>query len=317
MPPRAVRMSTTELTPPVQPRRGVVREVKREWSAYLFVSPGLILFGIFTAFALLFAFYLSFHEWNIISKDKPWVGLQNYRDIIHDDKFQTAILNTFYFTGASVPIGLVLGLSIALLLNQPIRFRGFFRTIYYLPAITPFVVVSILFKWFYNSDFGLFNYYLLKAHLIDHPLLWLADKNLAMPSVILMSVWGGIAGSMVIYLAGLQAIPEELYEAAKVDGAGAWRRFRHITLPQLAPTTLFLLVVGIIYSLQVFTQIFVMTGGGPVDRTTTMVYYIYLSAFKFFEMGYATALAFFLFAMVLVFTLFQLRLYRRYGAASF
>lgn len=317
MPPCAVRMSTTELTPPAQPRRGVVREVKREWSAYLFVSPGLILFGIFTAFALLFAFYLSFHEWNIISKDKPWVGLQNYRDIIHDDKFQTAILNTFYFTGASVPIGLVLGLSIALLLNQPIRFRGFFRTIYYLPAITPFVVVSILFKWFYNSDFGLFNYYLLKAHLIDHPLLWLADKNLAMPSVILMSVWGGIAGSMVIYLAGLQAIPEELYEAAKVDGAGAWRRFRHITLPQLAPTTLFLLVVGIIYSLQVFTQIFVMTGGGPVDRTTTMVYYIYLSAFKFFEMGYATALAFFLFAMVLVFTLFQLRLYRRYGAASF
>jgi len=310
-------MSTTELTPPVPQRRGVVREAKREWSAYLFVSPGLILFGIFTAFALLFAFYLSFHEWNIISKDKPWVGLQNYRDIIHDDKFQNAVLNTFYFTGASVPLGLVVGLAIALLLNQPIRFRGFFRTIYYLPAITPFVVVSILFKWFYNSDYGLFNYYLLKAHLIDHPLLWLADKDLAMPSVILMSVWGGIAGSMVIYLAGLQAIPEELYEAAKVDGAGAWRRFWHITLPQLAPTTLFLLVVGIIYSLQVFTQIFVMTGGGPVDRTTTMVYYIYLSAFKFFEMGYATALAFFLFAMVLVFTLFQLRLYRRYGAASF
>jgi multiple sugar transport system permease protein len=310
-------MSTTELTPPSPPRRGVVREAKREWSAYLFISPGLILFGIFTAFALLFAFYLSFHEWNIISQDKPWVGLQNYRDIIHDDKFQNAILNTFYFTGASVPLGLVFGLAIALLLNQPIRFRGFFRTVYYLPAITPFVVVSILFKWFYNSDFGLFNYYLLKAHLIDHPLLWLADKNLAMPSVILMSVWGGIAGSMVIYLAGLQAIPEELYEAAKVDGAGAWRRFWHITMPQLAPTTLFLLVVGIIYSLQVFTQIFVMTGGGPVDRTTTMVYYIYLSAFKFFEMGYATALAFFLFAMVLVFTLFQLRLYRRYGAASF
>jgi multiple sugar transport system permease protein len=310
-------MSSSALTTPQPPRRHLRREVKREWSSYLFISPGLILFGIFTAFALLFAFYLSFHEWSIIEKDKPFVGLQNYRDIIHDDRFQRAVINTFYFTGASVPFGLVLGLSVALLLNQPIRFRGFFRTLYYLPALTPFVVISILFKWFYNADYGLFNYYLLKAHLIDQPLLWLADKNLAMPSVILMAVWSGVAGSMVVYLAGLQGIPEELYEAAKVDGAGALRRFWHITVPQLAPTTLFLLVVGIIYSLQVFTQIFVMTGGGPVDRTTTMVYYIYLSAFKFFEMGYATALAFFLFAMVFVFTLFQLRLYRRYGTAGF
>jgi multiple sugar transport system permease protein len=311
-------MSTLE--PPIShvsaPKR-VAREARREWTAYLFLSPGLFLFGIFTAFALLFAFYLSFHEWNVISKDKPFVGLQNYRDILHDESFQHAVVNTFYYTGASVPVGMVLGLLVALLLNQPIRFRGLFRTIYYLPAITPFVVVSILFKWFYNSDYGLFNYYLLKAHLIDHPLLWLADKNLAMPSVILMSVWGGVAGSMIIYLAGLQAIPDELYEAAKVDGAGAFRRFWHITLPQLAPTTLFLLVVGIIYSLQVFTQIFVMTGGGPVERTTTMVYYIYLSAFKFYEMGYATALAFFLFAMVFVFTLIQLRLYKRYGTAGF
>ena len=310
-------MASISTSAPAPPRRSLRRELKRDWTAYVFVSPGLILFGIFTAFALLFAFYLSFHEWSIIERDKPFVGLQNYRDIIHDERFQRAIVNTFYYTGASVPVGLVLGLAVALLLNQPIRFRGFFRTVYYLPAITPFVVVSILFKWFYNADYGLFNYYLLKLHVIDQPLLWLADKNLAMPSVILMSVWGGIAGSMVIYLAGLQAIPEELYEAAKVDGAGPFRRFWYITIPQLAPTTLFLLVVGIIYSLQVFTQIFVMTSGGPVDRTTTMVYYIYLSAFKFYEMGYATALAFFMFAMVLAFTLFQLRLYKRYGAAGF
>ena len=305
-------MASISTSAPAPPRRSLRRELKRDWTAYVFVSPGLILFGIFTAFALLFAFYLSFHEWSIIERDKPFVGLQNYRDIIHDERFQRAIVNTFYYTGASVPVGLVLGLAVALLLNQPIRFRGFFRTVYYLPAITPFVVVSILFKWFYNADYGLFNYYLLKLHVIDQPLLWLADKNLAMPSVILMSVWGGIAGSMVIYLAGLQAIPEELYEAAKVDGAGPFRRFWYITIPQLAPTTLFLLVVGIIYSLQVFTQIFVMTSGGPVDRTTTMVYYIYLSAFKFYEMGYATALAFFMFAMVLAFTL-----YKRYGAAGF
>ncbi|MBW3593698.1 MAG: sugar ABC transporter permease [Actinobacteria bacterium] len=302
------------VTAPVQRRRGVAREFRRSWSAYLFISPGLVLFGLFTLFALGFAFYLSFHEWSVIEKEKPFVGFENYRDILDDERFQRSVINTFYFTGASVPLTMFFGLLIALMLNQPIRLRAFFRALYYLPVVTPFVVVAILWKFLYNADFGLFNYYLLKTNLIEDPLLWLSDKDLAMPAVVLMSIYSGIGSSMLLYLAGLQSIPEELYEAAKVDGAGAVRRFRHITVPQLAPTTLFLLVVGIIYSLQVFTQIFVMTGGGPVDRTTTMVYYIYLSAFKFFEMGYATALAFFLFAMVLVFTVFQLRLYRRYGA---
>jgi multiple sugar transport system permease protein len=299
---------------PLSRRRRLAREARRSWSAYLFISPGLILFGVFTLFALGFAFYLSFHEWNVIEKEKPFVGLENYRDLLEDERFRRSVFNTFYFTGASVPLTTTIGLLIALMLNQPIRMRGLFRTLYYLPVVTPFVVVAILWKFLYNADFGLFNYYLLKTHLISEPLFWLSDRDLAMPSVILMSVYSGIGSAMILYLAGLQSIPEELYEAAKVDGAGAWSRFRHITLPQLAPTTLFLLVISIIYSLQVFTQIFVMTSGGPVDRTTTMVYYIYLSAFDFFEMGYATALAFALFAMVLVFTVFQLRLYRRYGA---
>jgi multiple sugar transport system permease protein len=157
----------------------------------------------------------------------------------------------------------------------------------------------------------LFNYYLLKAHIIDGPLLWLSDKNLAMPAVILMSVWAGTGFSMVVYLAGLQAIPEELYESARLDGAGVWQRLRYITIPMLRPTTLFLLVMGIISSLQVFTQIFVMTNGGPVNRTTTMVYYMYLWAFKYFDMGYASTLAFALFLMLLVFTGLQLRLARQ------
>jgi len=204
-----------------------------------------------------------------------------------------------------------IGLLIALLLNQPIRFRGLFRTIYFLPVVTPLVVTAILWKWLYNGDYGLFNYYLLKTHLIHDPLLWLSDKNLAMPAVILMSVWAGVGFSMVIYLAGLQAIPEELYEAAQLDGAGAFAKFRYITLPLLSPTTLFLLVMGIIGSFQIFTQIFVMTSGGPVERTTTMVYYIYESAFKFYEMGYASTLAYGLFALLFLVTLLQLRLYRR------
>jgi multiple sugar transport system permease protein len=296
--------------------RRVARDARKEWSAYAFLSPGLLLFIVFTIFALGFSFYLSFHEWSLINDEKPYVGLENYSDILDDERFHRAVANTFYFTGGSVPVTMFIGLLVALLLNEPLRGRAFFRAAFFLPVVTPFVVVAILWKWLYNGDFGLFNYYLGKIGLINEPLRWLADPDLAMPSVIIMSIWSGIGFSMVIYLAGLQSIPEELYEAAKVDGAGPVRRFWHITVPMLTPTSLFLLVIGIIGSLQVFTQIFVMTQGGPVERTTTMVYFIYLSAFKFFEFGYASALAYFLFALVFLLTLFQLRLYRRYAPAE-
>ena len=283
----------------------------RERSAYLFLAPGIIVFSIFTLAALVFAFYLTFHRWSIIEPAKPFVGLTNYRDMMGDERFVQSVVNTVYFTGASVPLTMVIGLGLALLLNLPIRFRGLFRTAYYLPVVTPFVVVALLWKWLYNGDYGLFNYYLLKAHVIDQPLLWLSSQNLAMPAVILMSVWSGVGFSMVVYLAGLQSIPAELYESATVDGAGPLSRLRHITVPMLRPTTLFLLVIGIIGSLQVFTQIFVMTSGGPVNKTTTMVYYMYLWAFKYYDMGYASTLAFALFAMLLAFTAFQLRLFRQ------
>jgi multiple sugar transport system permease protein len=282
-----------------------------ERSAYLFILPGLLIFSVFTLAALIFTIYLTFHRWSIIEPEKPFVGLDNYRDMIHDDRFTESVLNTAYFTGASVPLSMAIGLLLALLLNLPFRFRSVFRTAYYLPVVTPFVVSAILWKWLYNGDYGLFNYYLLKGHIIDHPLLWLSDKNLAMPAVILMTVWSGTGFSMVVYLAGLQSIPQELYESARIDGAGPLRRLRHITIPMLRPTTIFLLVLGIISSLQVFTQIYVMTNGGPVNKTTTMVYYMYLWAFRYFDMGYASTLAFALFVMLLAFTAVQLRLARR------
>ena len=309
----AADSATTGVVVPTAPRglRHGVRRARREWSAYVFLAPGLLLFSIFTVFAILFAFYLTFHEWNILEPDKPFVGLDNYSEMVSDERFRRSVINTLYFTGASVPLGMLVGLAVALLLNQPLRGRGFLRTLYFLPVVTPFVVVSIIWKWLYNGDFGLFNFYLLKTGLIDEPLAWLADKQLAMPSIVLMTVWTSVGFSMVVYLAGLQAIPEELYEAARVDGAGAWARLRHITIPLLAPTTVFLAVMGIIGSFQVFTQIFVMTSGGPVDKTTTMVFFIYESAFKFYEMGYASTLAFVLFLMLLAFTALQLRLYRR------
>jgi multiple sugar transport system permease protein len=306
----------TKKAKPAGPRRKrgakiTARRMRREWSAYVFLAPGLIIFSVFTVAALIFAFFLTFHEWNAISPYKPYVGLQNYRDMIHDKDFRTSVVNTVYYTGGSVPLGMLVGLGLALLLNLPIRFRGTFRTLYYLPVVTPLVAASILWKWLYNGDYGLFNYYLLKAHLIHEPLLWLSSQTLAMPSVILMTVWMSTGFSMVVYLAGLQAIPDELYEAAKIDGAGPLARLRHITLPMLRPTTLFLLVIGIIGSFQVFTQIFIMTNGGPVDKTTTMVFFIYQAAFKFYEFGYASTLAFGLFALLFIVTLVQLRLYRK------
>jgi multiple sugar transport system permease protein len=282
----------------------------RERSAYLFLAPGVILFSVFTLAALIFAIYLTFHRWSIIESDKPFVGLQNYEDMVHDERFRQSVLNTAYFTGASIPLTMIIGLLLALLLNQPLRGRAVFRTAYYLPVVTPFVVSALLWKWLYNGQYGLFNYYLMKGHIIDQPLLWLSDKNLAMPAVVLMSVWSGVGFSMVVYLAGLQAIPEQLYESAMMDGAGTLRRLWYVTIPMLRPTTLFLLVISIIGSLQVFTQIFVMTNGGPVNKTETMVYYMYLWAFKYYDMGYASTLAFALFAMLLVFTAFQLRLFR-------
>jgi multiple sugar transport system permease protein len=292
-------------------RRSLGYRIRKNWDAYVFLSVPLLLFAIFTLFALGFSFFLTFHQWSIIEPERPFVGLQNYRDMLDDPSFARAVVNTFYFTGVSVPLGMLFGLIVALLLNLPLRARGLLRTLYFLPFVTPFVVSAIIWKWLYNGDFGLLNYYLLQLHLISDPLRFLSDRNLAMPSVIGMSVWASISFTMVIYLAALQAIPEELYEAARVDGAGRWAQLRWITVPMLRPTTLFLLVIGIIGSFQVFTQIFVMTSGGPVERTTTVVYYIYLSAFKFYEFGYASTLAFALFAMLLVFTVIQLQLYRR------
>jgi multiple sugar transport system permease protein len=207
---------------------------------------------------------------------------------------------------------MAIGLGLALLLNKKIRGLGIFRTAYYLPVITPIVIAAIIWKWVYNADFGLANYYLERLGIIDEPLLWLADPQLAMPAVLVMNIWKGVGFNMVIYLAGLQAIPNEYYEAADVDGAGAWQRFRRITFPLVAPTTIFLLIINTIGAMKSFAQIFVMTNGGPPGpggATTTIVYYIYQQAFVYFRMGYASALAYVLFLLMFVFSLAQFRWY--------
>lgn len=284
--------------------------MRKQWSAYVFLAPVLLLFSVFTVFSVGYAFYLSFHEWNILEPQKPYVGLDNYSRLIDDERFHQAVINTLYYVAGSVPLTMGIGLLVALLLNTQIRARGLFRALFYLPVLTPLVIASIVWKWVYNGDYGLLNYYLMELNLIDEPLLWLSDKNLAMPAVIITSVWKGVGFAMVVYLAGLQSIPEDYYDAAKIDGATGWRRLKDITVPLLSPTTLFLLVVSVLGSFQVFTQIFIMTNGGPLGRTRTVVWYIYTTAFRDFNMGYAAAMAFALFAMMLVFTALQFRLLR-------
>lgn len=309
-----VTLGDTEYRPPRRGARGVLLEMRREWTAYLMNAPGMILFAVFVVYSLYTSFTLSFREWNILEPEKPYVGLQNYREVLNDDRFWASIGHTVYFVLGSVPATMAIGLGLAMLLNVKIRGLGLFRTAYYLPVITPIVVAAIIWKWVYNADFGLANFYLMKLHLIDKPLLWLADSTLAMPAVIVMNIWKGVGFNMIVYLAGLQAIPGEFYEAAEVDGAGPWQQFRRITFPLVAPTTFFLLVINTIGATKAFQEIFVMTNGGPPGpggATTTVVYYIYIQAFKFFRMGYASALAYTLFLLVFVVSFAQFRWYMK------
>lgn len=291
--------------------RRTFRRMRHEWSAYVFLLPGFVVFSVFTIFGVIFSLYLSFHQWDILNPAKPYVGTKNYQQLLQDPNFRQAVTNTLYYVFASIPLTLLAGLGAALLLNQRIRGRGFFRAVFYLPVITPLVISAIVWKFIYNGDYGLLNYYLEKLHLISKPVEWLGNPSIAMPSVIAFSVWQSFGFAMVVYLAGLQAIPPEVIQAAEVDGAGAFQRFRYVVFPMLAPSTFFLVVVMVIQSFQAFTQIAIMTAGGPIGSTTTIVYYMYQEAFQFFRMGYASAVTWALFILVFIFTVAQVRVYAR------
>ncbi|HEV3399913.1 MAG TPA: sugar ABC transporter permease [Actinomycetes bacterium] len=311
----AVPRTRSRPQPRRKPRRGVrgvLKEMRREWTAYLFNAPGLILFVTFTLYAVVVSLWISFHDWDLIEPDRPFIGLGNYREVLGDGAFWAAIWHTVYFTVGSVIPAMAIGLGLAMLLNTQMRALGLFRAMYYLPAITPLVIAAIIWKWVYNADYGLANYYLLRLGVIDQPVQWLSDRGLAMPAVIVMGIWISVGFNMVVYLAGLQAIPAELYEAADVDGANAWQRFRRITFPLVAPTTFFLLIVQTIWGMQAFDQIFVMTNGGPPGpggATTTVVYYLWQQGFRFFRMGYASAMAYVLFVLLFVVSFIQFRWY--------
>jgi ABC-type sugar transport system permease subunit len=296
-----------------QPGPGKVPWKDREHeglAAGLFLLPNLIGFLIFTAIPVGAAFVLAFYNYDLLL-GASWAGLENFRELFTVDRvFRAALFNTVYFTAVSVPLSVVLGLAIAILVNQALRGVVIFRSIFLLPYVTVTVALSLVWKWLYLPDIGLINSALGAVGIVGPA--WLTSQTWAMPALILMSVWKGFGYNMVIFLAGLQGIPDHLYDAAKVDGATAWRRFLNVTLPLLSPTTFFVVVISVISSFQVFDQALIMTNGGPGTATTTLVLYIYQKGFQSFDMGYAAAVALVLFAVIFVFTVVQFLFQRRW-----
>ena len=269
---------------------------------YTFLMPSLLLLTVFVLVPLFFSLFLSFHQWNIISLQKPFVGLANFRRLWHDALFWNAMKNTAIYT-LQVPVGMAVALFVAILLNQRLRGIHLFRTIFFLPSVSSFVAVALVWQWLYQPQYGLVNFILKQIGL--GPVPWLTSPKTALLSIMIMTIWMGIGYQMVIFLAGLQGIPADLYEAATIDGASPWQRFRSITLPLLKPTTFFVLITSVIGSFQVFTSVYVMTQGGPNRATDVVVYNIYQNAWEYLRMGYASAMSWVLFGVILIVTVLQ------------
>jgi multiple sugar transport system permease protein len=281
------------------------RRLREALEGYAFIAPWIVGFLVFTAGPMLASVWMSLQRWNIVSRAQ-FVGLANYGKLFTDDPlFWKSLGNTAYYAFLSVPLGMTVALALAVLLNQKVRGLAVFRTIFYLPSVVSGVATAVLWQLLLDPEKGPINYALRLMGMTDPP-GWLTSEQWAMPGLILMSTWS-VGNMMLIFLAGLQSVPDELLDAAHVDGARAFDRFRHVTLPLLTPTILFNLVMAIISSFQIFTQTFVMTNGGPADATLSYVLYLYRNAFEFFKMGYASALAWILFFLLLGMTLLVFR----------
>jgi ABC-type sugar transport system permease subunit len=296
-------------TAPVATRTGW----RKDLTGWAFAAPFVILFGVFLALPILASFVLSFTSFGVRDLQNPigasFVGADNYAKLLSDDKFWKSLGNTVYFVVVGVPLTLGIGLLIASALSRGItRFRTAYRVGYYLPVITSIVAIAVIWRFLLNPDIGLINV-LLRSIGFNGP-DWLASKTLAMPSIIAMAVWRNLGFAMVVFIAGLQAIPAMLYEAASIDGAGRWAAFRYVTLPMLRPTILFMLVITTIGYLQLFEEPFVMTAGGPLDATLSVTMYMYQQGFTFFHQGYASAIAYVLFVIVAVIAFLQFRFLR-------
>lgn len=279
-----------------------MKKRRRIWG-WIFVVPQLIGLIVFAVIPLLMSFGISFHSWDGIASSMKFVGIDNYIDQITDPNFRKALMNTLIYSVMFIPLDLILALLLAIAV-QKIKGKSFYRLFYFMPVVTGSVSVGVIWTWIMNGDFGLLNN-LLAAVGIEGP-NWLADPKIVLFSIVIVSVWWNVGYNMVLLLAGLQNIPQVYYEAAEIDGANKWNAFRHITLPMLSPTLFFVLIMTIISSFQVFDQAFVMTQGGPMKASYTLVYHIYQSAFVEFKMGSACASSMILFVIILIITLIQM-----------
>lgn len=275
------------------------------FSAFLFLTPTLVIFMTFIVFPVLFSFYLSFHQWNMFSPQKSFIGLENYTRLFQDHEFWLVLKNTLIYTICTVPLNMVFALLAAVSLNRVIFGKKLLTTAFFAPVIISPVAAAVIWRWMYEPNFGLMNHFL--SFFGVEGINWLNNPDSAMAAIIIMGVWKTFGVNMVLFSAGLQAIPEGYYEAADIDGAGKWSKFWSITFPLLSPTTFFILIMSMIGSFQVFDIVYVLTSGGPLGSTKVLVFYLYENAFKFFEMGYASAVAYVLFFILVIFTLLQVK----------
>ncbi|GII76796.1 sugar ABC transporter permease [Sphaerisporangium rufum] len=278
-------------------------------AAWLFMLPTLVVLAVFVLWPMAQALYLSFTEYEVFTP-ATWVGLDNYTRLLSDPAFGNALANTLYYAAVTTPLSVVLALALALLLNQRLPLRGFVRTAVFVPVVISLAVVAIAWTFLLDPNIGLLSYWLSKVGVVTEQ-GWLRDPSLAMPAVMMVGVWKNVGFYMVMYLAGLQSIPTMLYEAARVDGAGAWARFRNITWPLLANQTMLIVILAAIATLQAFDQIFVMTRGGPFFRTETLVAMTYRIGFKEFQFGYGAAISFALVVLIALLSIGQLLYFRK------
>ncbi len=277
--------------------------VREALDGYIFMSPAILGLLLFWLGPMIASMWLSFTQYDMLGSP-TWTGLENYRQLMQDELFWKSFRVSAMYSLVSVPLVLAVSLLLAVLLNQKIHGMYFFRSIYYLPTVMSGVAVAMLWRWMFNSEYGVINAFLSKVGIQGPP--WLQSERWALPALIITSLWT-IGGSILIWLAGLQGIPQELYESAEIDGAGRWRRFLHITIPMISHVTFFNLVLGIIGALQVFAEAFVLTGGGPNNSTLLLSLYLYRNAFQYLKMGYASAIAWVMFLIVLLLTLLVFR----------
>ncbi len=285
-----------------------LRKGEKFW-LWILLAPTLfgLVFG--TLGPVLAAFGISFMDWDVITPP-TFNGIGNYTRLLADPTFGKALKNTLYYAGVTVPVAAILSLLLAMVMNQKIRAITWYRTIYFLPVVSSTIAVALVWSWIYSKDFGLLNYALRQVGI--EPVAWLASSKWAMPAVIIMGIWGQLGTGMIIFLAGLQSIPQSYYEAAEVDGANQLQRLRHITLPLITPSLFFYIIITMIDAFQAFEQIYIMTRGGPANATTTIVYYIYRNAFRNFKMGYASAQAVVFFLIIMILTLIYWRLQEKW-----